>query len=64
MRTTQLMSMPFFHKGIPTKAIGEARYLREFLTCEDNYCPLKVPVASCVPVTDWLREHVVSFLLL
>lgn len=58
------MSMLFFYKGILIKVIGEVRYFREFLICEDNYCFLKVFVVFCVFVIDWFREYVVFFLFL
>ena len=41
---TQLMCHFSKKEKIPSNAIGVAEYLGEFLTCEDNYCILRVPV--------------------
>ena len=45
MTPAQLMCHFFSKKEkIPSNAIGVAEYVAEFLTCEDNYCTLTVPV--------------------
>lgn len=56
--TPQLISMSFFQRRIPTKAIGEATSVWEFLTCEANACLYLT--SSCCSVSScdrWLIEH-------
>lgn len=44
MTVAQLMCHFSKKEKIPSNAVGVAEYLGEFLTCEDNYCILRVPV--------------------